>query len=369
MKNLLTLTLLSISLSLCAQDTTVCLSITPKYGTRIDTIGYHTSTVEKDTIVTRYRFGLKFLPYTVATTTKVTRAIADTIHTRTFTGYDTLSAYTIAPVKYGLMFDNLTMQQRADIMQQLGVTYVRTKHALSKGETDKDDDYYYSRGFKIIVNLDISFNPVFPQTITKDTAAFRQSVRAYLTQHKEQIALVLLANEMMNPKFVNGTIEQYVTNLNIVVDESHRLGLKVADGGITSGDWRLVVNETDPSTLFNAAKRQNLINTYATIDALANTGIDYITYHVYYDDTTAIGFSSSIAKAIAKRSGKKAVCTEGGMYQNKPSIVARYISEISATNLSYFVWWSGSNSTRDSRLQDGNGKLLPSGEMFRATIK
>lgn len=147
--------------------------------------------------------------------------------------------------QFGLMAANQTLDQTEQILTKAGIEIVRVPLFFSSTISSNQIDNYLDDGYKVQINLNWKATNAGPVPFPTDTALIRTRAEAFFKYYQpwvNRIPMVVVENEWDNgiltavgTGYHSGTIQDYLTELSIVVEVGHKYGFKVCDAGITDG--------------------------------------------------------------------------------------------------------------------------------------
>jgi hypothetical protein len=208
--------------------------------------------------------------------------------------------------------------------------------------------------------------------------------------------LVQVENEENSTSYFQGSMADYVNELNATVEVAHARGIRVTNGGITSQPlglltWQDYIDRGMPAEADNFAVRvfgdqpQVLRDLRAQpfaglhnqtlqaawdrakqlIPAYRQSAIDYVNFHWYENDAPALGEAVAY---LQRATGKPAVTTEIGQHNTLPGVVTGDLQKvISELHLPLVIWFDA-DGIPAMGLHDQPGVLRPNGEAFRAFV-
>lgn len=305
----------------------------------------------------------------------------------------------------------LSPQIRASLGKQLGVNYLRTGTMISKWTgSSPANDVFVKSGFKMVMNINNAplGGGLPPSPFPSDMVAYRKSVGEIMDKYPAEV--VVIENEEANDKYYTGTPEEYLKMLTVAIDEAHKRGLRVANGGITSREltilvWKDFMNrgmvkeanefgkEAIPSNFLNdlpnlngnPAMKARIADIEKLIAAYKSLPLDYVNFHWYEPinmrfaknvaanaspDHVVPGAMEAVVNYLHNATGKPVMTNELGVVTESPNLVKEVLQEALNLKLPYVMFYSGSNDKTGGSMpiHSDNGTLLPNGIAYRDFI-
>lgn len=267
-------------------------------------------------------------------------------------------------IQFGLMQATDPKEQVKQAMIAAGVKTIRLPFYFYKDTVGQVINAFLNDGF----NVQISFNwknTSSPVTFPKDTNMIRQKARAFFQYYlpkRNQIPFVSVENEWDNYDYrdwANTTIQDYITELNIVCDEGHKYGFKISDGGLTGnnlGRWTYSHLSSDSALWWKSkyfvgtgAANYNpmlkLLDDFSKFIRFVN--IDFLNTHWYNNNTRCSEGYSHAFDLWAKFCGKEnlpRVNNEFGMRDGNMQVWKCTIQEMKDARIIYAIAYSGDGS-------------------------
>ena len=283
-----------------------------------------------------------------------------------------------------------------DVASQLGVSYYRPSSIfIDKWNGNCTEcDLVVAQDLKLILTVRNNGGAGQPTSPPADLEAYKRTLKSVLDKYKPEI-LAVENEENSQTLFYSGSPSQYHQELKAACEVAHSKGIKCTNGGLVSSLVALLVannyiEKGDNSkaedfiklTLrddqYDKFQKAGGFSSKAIIDQIEtgkefvsgykNAGADYINFHWYIADTTALGEAVDYLEAA---SGLNALTNEVGQQRNEdPNQVTSVMQKIVDLKLPYAVWFSmdvpGFGGARS--LLNPDGTLRPNGEAFRDFI-
>lgn len=300
---------------------------------------------------------------TTVTITCDTTWIIDTIPT------DTIPTDTVVETQFGLMqsVDDKAVVKKT--MQTAGINLIRLPLYFERTTKGNVIDDFLNAGFNVAINFNWK-NTSTPITFPKDTNFIRQQAKAFFQYYQKwlpQIPFVVCENEWDNDHYrdwKNTTIQDYITELKIVIDEGHKYGFKIAAAGITGnslGRWTYSQLTGSAATSWNSkyyvgssnANYQpmlKLVNEFARL--IRDVDIDYLNTHWYNNNGRCSGGYAQAYDFWAKATGKEhlpRINNEFGFRLDGIELCKCTIKEMRDAKVVYAIAYSGSTNTPAQR--------------------
>lgn len=278
---------------------------------------------------------------------------------------------------------------KVKVAKLLGVKYIRFSAHVQNLEPREIDDLkkVSAQGYKIILHVlnKTKRESTGPSEPVKDMVTYRKNVTTLLDQVRPE--LVAVENEELAYNFYSGTPAQYLEQLEATCDIAHQKGIACTDGGITTIEFvtYLDLKKTNPSAAdtfgatgikanqlknlkkgkaANEKRQAQLDNTYVLMEGLKKSSIDYVNFHWYTEDPTAL---EQAVQYLKKMTGKTPITTEIGQHNTSVSWVKNVIAKAYQLQIPYVIWFTG-DGKRAYALQESDQKLRPSGEAFKEFV-
>lgn len=306
----------------------------------------------------------------------------------------------------------LSPQIRIAIGKELGVNYLRTGVMITKwtGSTAANEAFVKS-GFKMVMN--INNDPLGvgqpPSPFPSDMVAYRKSISDIMDKYPAEV--LVIENEEANDKYYTGTADEYLKMLNVAIDEAHKKGLRVTNGGITSREltiltWKDFMNRglTAQANAFGkAAIPANILAALPTLNSIPVMKeriaeieklvaaykvlpLDFVNFHWYEPiilrfsknapsdaspDHIVPGAMEAVVNYLRNATGKPVMSNEMGVVTSSANLVTELLQEAQNLKLPYVMFYSGNGDRTGASLpiHNDNGTLLPNGVAFKDFIK
>jgi hypothetical protein len=306
----------------------------------------------------------------------------------------------------------LSVNQRIDLLKnQFKVPYTRVSIPIPNWTgTLTSFEEFSGAGLKILLNVSSKVTsasvPAGPYIV--DTAFYRQKLVEILNKYIPEVLVV--ENEEANSSYYTGTAQEYLTLLEIAIDEAKKRNLKVTNGGFTARMSKLLTWDYYQSTgqtakALSYAQRvfpdavandvagylaaNNQVNTVfqkakALVNAYKNNQMSFVNFHWYEPakegdlptanlpninsaDMTAFEETVTFLKTFTN---KPVITNEVGQLNTKGGLTTDVLQKCYDLKLPYVVWYSGDgqNYGEAKALYDGTSTLRESGIAFKNFI-
>ena len=270
------------------------------------------------------------------------------------------------------------------VAHELGVAFVRPGGILIRGGDGKSIASYAAlqAGFDIVLTVRNSASAGLPSKVVTDMMAYQADLGKILDIYHPEMLVV--ENEENVARFYSGTPEEYITQLRAACEVAHWRGIPCTNGGLASTlvallvyDNYLQMGETDKAQSFAArtfgseqqlrpASAQEQIRKGKTLlMSYKSTGIDYLNFHWYFADTTALRETADFLK---DQTGLPVITNEIGQRTDNPDQTTAVMNEIVRLGIPIAVWY-GRDGSRARGLMESDGTLRPTGEAFKRFIQ
>lgn len=235
-------------------------------------------------------------------------------------------------------------RNRFEVPRELGLSMIRPL-AVSIPFTDEERnkpqwEIARRHGYRTVQQFSSRGESKVTSIPPKDMEAYKRDLATAITFLKP--TFVVIENEENVPKFYDGTPEQYLAQLQASVEVAHRLGYKIANGGITAIVFLPVIIE-DYMKRGKTAKAESLLRRmgddypmarksvaafraapgYADnlargrklMDGYRASKMDYVNFHWYGSDPSAMAEVHAFVKSYT---GKEPVTHEFGQHDESP---------------------------------------------------
>lgn len=306
----------------------------------------------------------------------------------------------------------LSLNQRIDLLtNQFKVPYTRVSIPIPNWTgTLTSFEEYSGAGLKILLNVSskVTSAAVPAGPYITDTTLYRQKLAEILNKYKPEVLVV--ENEEANSSYYTGTAQEYLTLLEIAIDEAKNRNIKVTNGGFTARMSKLLTWDYYQSTgqtakALSYAQRvfpdavandvagylaaNNQVNTVfqkakTLVNAYKNNQMTYVNFHWYEPakegdlptanlpninsaDMTAFEETVAFLKTFTN---KPVITNEVGQLNNKGGLTSDVLQKCYDLKLPYVIWYSGDgqNYGDAKALYDGTGVLRESGIAFKDFI-
>ena len=264
---------------------------------------------------------------------------------------------------------------------------------------------------KILLNVSskVTNETTPPGPFITDTTFYRTKISEILNKYKPEVLVV--ENEETNENYYTSPPSDYINILKIAIEEGHKRGIKVANGGIplrtstllcwdnyysngqtaAAADYALrafpsAISANMPAFMSSniqaqqmLAKAKTLINAYRTLQ------LDYVNFH-WYELVTQREIAAQTAdlptlahvdmKAFEETynyyktaTSKPVITNEIGQINKVGSLLTDVVTKCHDLKVPYVIWYSGDGGLgQATALYDGTGNLRDNGNAFKNFI-
>lgn len=297
------------------------------------------------------------------------------------------------PIGIMLGGGGLDVQQRIAAARELGVTMVRPWDISLEEWTGRhsDAETFIKAGFKIILTIRNNGQggpPPRPTSPPNDLDAYMQKLGEVLDVHRPE--LLVVENEENSGLYYLGTPKQYGAELKAACAVAHRKGIKCTNGGMVSSlvatlvwshyrDRREAAKAEDFLRRTTSQSQQKMLRTIdgqhrigeaiakgkALLTEYRTAGIDYVNFHWYLPDPTALGEAVEFLKA---ETGLQPISNEMGQHDADPGTVGSLLAKALELRLPYVIWFSLDRPDAKA-LQETDGTLRVNGLAFKSLVR
>src|SRR6478735_1719820 len=288
---------------------------------------------------------------TIYKTDTLFKTIHDTVR------IDNAAAKTI----FGVLNAEKSIAESETIMRESGVNVQRVAMFFSTTYFSKSADQYIKDGFNVQINF--NYKPTTgPVAWCTDTAFIRKQAKLFFAYYKpyiKQVTLVAVENEWDNVLYHVGSIDDYLRELAIVVDEGHKAGFKVTDAAITSNAlqrWNYSQLSTNCANWWKAHYFVGLQNDYTNYinsihyyaSKVKGIPIDYINFHWYNNTACSNGLSSALYNWLTATGKSVSTTNEWGVKDT--ALWSCTVAEVIGVNPAHAIAYSGVNDPNNAAL-------------------
>ncbi len=281
--------------------------------------------------------------------------------------------------------------------RSLGVETLRVEQNLS-APISSQATAFAAAGFDLVLTLRASPAPgaagkatVFPPHTPEHLAEFRADLGR--TLDATHPALLAVENEEVGSPFVSGSVDDYLAELAAAIAVGHVHHVPVTNGGITSNTLALLTWKdlhdrgkdasaddfarrafADPkdrivladllAPTFTGLHSQHLTDALTRgtelVAAYRKLPLDYVNFHWYIDDSTALRDSVTF---LRKATGHDVVTHEIGQHSVDPSVVTNHLKTLDDLDLPFVIWFDADGMPALG-LHDQTGQLRANGDAF-----
>lgn len=276
--------------------------------------------------------------------------------------------------------------QGMSLVKALGVTYFRPPQAIFIDQwngTCAECDAALQAGLKLVLTVRNGSGGIAPSGPPKDLEAYKQTLGEILDKYHPEVLAV--ENEENSAIFYAGTPDQYAAELKAACEVAHSKGVKCTNGGLVSALVGLLVwdhyvaggdaaQAQDFASKAFDASQQRLLDTpqaraqidkgKALLDAYKTAGIDYLNFHWYIADTTALNVSVAYLRTQV---GVPVITNEIGQFTDDPGQTKAVMQALVDLKIPIAVWF-GLDGPKAKGLMDTGGTLRPTGQAFQEFI-
>lgn len=281
--------------------------------------------------------------------------------------------------------DNLIFE--LSVADQLGITCLRERVAVPCRSLSVNLVPELTSGYKVVLNFNTpnsTDDSLLP--FVSDLNQYRIDLNNILNTFTVLPEVAVIENEESNRFYYSGTAQEYLTQLSTAIAVMHARGIKVTNGGITSGGLNYLVyldllsqGKTDsaeqfkeaanvtpnsPTTQERGAFVEELLLAYASMD------LDFVNFHWKATSPDTETFNQVI-NYLKKRTGKKIISNELGQFDEDPNTLLAHIQMCSDQGFPYMLWYSPDESEgkKGKSLQRHDASLTQSGLEYQEYLQ
>lgn len=287
----------------------------------------------------------------------------------------------------------LNLSQRIAVTRELGVALVRPWD-ISLEEWNGhhgDTDAFTQAGFRIVMTVRHNGRggaPPRPTSPPTDLTLFKRKLGEALDLYRPE--LLVVENEENSVLHYLGTPKQYGTELKAACEVAHTKGIKCANGGLASSlvatlvwshyrDGREAAKAAEFLRRTTSTPQQKMLRTVdgqqrigeaiakgkALLAEYKAAGLDYINFHWYVADPSALAETVEFLKA---ETGLQPMTNEMGQSMTDAAAVTSLLGKAMELGLPYVIW-SSVDRPDAKALQNPDGTLRESGLAFQQLIR
>lgn len=284
--------------------------------------------------------------------------------TATGTSIKTVKAVVIAnKTIYGAKIQGGTTQDQIDVMNALGLKYIRPASAellTFKGSMGRLDDFF-AAGLKnvLCINYQSSSAPIgFP----KDLNQYRALLKNFLDKYASKIEVAVCENEPTTDGFFNGPVGDYIAELRVFAEVCNSYGVKCADGGIHIENIIQVINKPK-----NPGK--NVPSVAAIIEACKTIPATYMNIHT---NASGNSYDGKVMKTcldfVRQQTGKPCMSNEYHTNGATQSLINDVVKAWDGAGAVISMIWGGGQASTADAINNGN-QLTQIGQWYRDAVK
>jgi hypothetical protein len=290
---------------------------------------------------------------------------------------------------------NLTSTPNQVVAQNLGIGYFRPSAALIvEGWNGQCAQCVAARqlGLKLILTVRNNGGPNTPTTPPTDLEAYQAALEQILVAYAPEV--LVIENEENSRLFYVGTPAEYGRQLAAACEVAHRHQIACTNGGLVSGEVALLVwdhyqaqgqpqaacafatraFEAVEAQLLCAAHdqqelpealREMIAKGQALLAVYGSAGLDYLNFHWYIPDA---GAQAEAVAFLQTQVGLPLMTNEMGQHDENPATVQALLQNSLDLGLAYVIWFSV-DTAQARALQNVDGSLRPTGEVFREFVR
>lgn len=296
---------------------------------------------------------------------------------------------------FGVMLDGsgLDTPTRIATARELGVGIFRPWDIILDEWTGRRDDTeaFLKAGFTIIMTVRNNGKggpPPKPTSPPKDLDAYKKTLGEAIETYRPE--LLVVENEENSGLYYLGTPKQYGAELKAACEVAHSKGIACTNGGMASSlvatlvwsryrDRHEAAKAEDFLRRTSAQSQQRMLRTIdgqrrigeaitkgkALLAEYKTAGIDYVNFHWYIPDPTALAETVEFLKAAT---GLQPITNEISLHDENPATVARLMAKVLELRLPYALWFSLDRP--DARaLHNPDGTLRATGLAFKKFVQ
>lgn len=259
------------------------------------------------------------------------------------------------------------------LMREADINLIRLPLYFDRTTQGNVIDDFLEDGFNVLINFNWK-NTSTPITFPKDVAFIRKQAAAFFKYYEKwlpQIPYVANENEWDNGHYRDWkktTIQDYITELKIVVEEGHKRGFKIAAGGITGNSlarWTYsklhgTICKFWKSSYFTGEKNANykpmlkLVDEYTV--SIRDVDIDALNTHWYNNnEKCSDGYVTAydLYAAACQKEHLPRINNEFGFRSNAPNALNLWkctVQEMRDASVSLAIAYSGGSGSNATRL-------------------
>ncbi len=268
------------------------------------------------------------------------------------------------------------------VASQLGVTSLRGS-TLVPG--NGNPPMLLSGGYGVLFNFNSNNDAEDdggPTPFVKDLTQYKIDLSNIIALCPVKPLVAVIENEESNRYYYSGSAWDYIKQLNAAIGVMHANGIKVANGGLTSGGLEYLVYQdfmsqgkedsakqfqklthvtpNSPTTQERGIFVDSLLRAYVQMD------IDYVNFHWKGDspDTEAL---QDVINYIRKRLNKPVISNELGQYDKDPNTLLAMVQLCTTYNFPFLTWYSPDekHGKKATPLQYDNATLTNTGNAYQ----
>ncbi len=291
------------------------------------------------------------------------------------------------PNPFGLMLSapGLAVEKRVQLARELGAAFYRPL-AIFTGRwqgRDPECDAALKAGFPLVLTVRNGNGPGEPSAPPEDIVAYKNTIRSVMTVYRP--AVLVVENEENSRLFYTGTPAEYATELRAAADVARQMGVPCTNGGLVSAlvalltyddymqrgetakarSFALRAFDTQQRAMLGSPKaREALAKGKELIEAYRTAGIDYVNFHWYIADPSALEEAVAFLKT---QPGLPLLTNEIGQHDLSPVTVRNLMAKVLDLDLPYAVWYS-IDSPQAKALVGPGGTIRENGRAYRDFI-
>jgi len=217
-----------------------------------------------------------------------------------------------------------------------------------------------------------------------DLTAYGRTLDDILSQYRPEV--LVIENEENSRLFYLGTPEQYQAELQAACSVAHERGIPCTNGGLVSTLVAMLVYDhyvqsgnqgqarsfaeraftPEERRLLGSSKAQEQIQKgKALLNAYVAAGADYVNFHWYIADPTAL---AEAVQFLKDATGLPVMTNEIGQQDISPATVTNLMDEVVRLGLPFAVWFS-IDAPQANALMNPDGTLRENGLAFQQFIQ